>query len=164
MLSFLNKSLLFSFVFFIYATQIFAQTSEPLLSFSSFPDDIILSCNDGMPSEIEYPVVALDTLGTSCDGIQTLNYQDLTIPGDCSNTYIVQRTWSAEICGETISSVQSFTFADTTPPVIISPIDGAHVCETDLVNIYPAAQDDCQFGVSLNFENSESVPCEGVIL
>ena len=41
MLSFLNKSLLFSFVFFIYATQIFAQTSEPLLSFSSFPDDII---------------------------------------------------------------------------------------------------------------------------
>ena len=164
MLSFLSKPLLFSFVFFIYATQILAQTSEPLLSFSSFPDDIILSCNDGMPSEIEYPVVALDTLGTSCDGIQTLNYQDLTVPGECSNTHIVQRTWSAEICGETISSLQSFTFADTTPPVIISPIDGAHVCETDLVNIYPAAQDDCQFGVSLNFEDTESVPCEGVIL
>ena len=164
MLSFLNKPLLFSFVFFGLASQIFAQTSEPLLSFSSFPDDLNLSCSDGMPSEIEYPIVALDTLGTSCNGTQSLFYLDLTVPGDCPNSYVLQRTWSAEICGETISSLQSFTFSDTTPPVIIRPIDGAHLCEIDLVNIYPAAQDNCQSYVSLNFNASESIPCEGVIL
>ena len=164
MLSFLNKPLLFSFVFFGLASQILAQTSEPLLSFSSFPDDINLSCSDGMPSEIEYPIVALDTLGTSCNGTQSLFYLDLTVPGDCPNSYVLQRTWSAEICGETISSLQSFTFSDTTPPVIIRPIDGAHLCEIDLVNIYPAAQDNCQSYVSLNFNASESIPCEGVTL
>ena len=160
----LNKAFFFSFVFLGLSAHLFAQTSEPLLSFSSFPDDLTLSCNDDMPSDIEYPIVALDTLGTSCNGIQVLNYQDLTILGECPNSYMVERTWSAEICGETISALQSFTFSDTTPPVIIRPIDGAHLCETDLVNIYPAAQDDCQSYVSLNFDTSESVSCEGTIL
>jgi len=164
MLSFSNKTLFFLFIFFGLSAQIFAQNSEPLLSFSSFPDDLILSCDDDMPSDIEYPIVALDTLGTSCNGTQSLFYLDFTVQGDCLNSYVVQRTWSAEICGETISSLQSFTFADTTPPVIIRPIDGAHLCETDLVNIYPGAQDNCQSYVSLNFQASESVPCEGVIL
>ena len=159
-----NKALLFSFVFFGLSAHIFAQTSESLLSFSSFPDDLNLSCNDDMPSEIEYPIVALDTIGTSCNGIQVLNYLDVTVQGDCPNTYVVKRTWSAEICGETISALQSFTFSDFTPPVIIRPIDGAHLCETDLVNIYPAAQDDCQFLVSLNFDQADSNPCEGIIL
>ena len=75
----LNKAFFFSFVFLGLSAHLFAQNSEPLLSFSSFPDDLTLSCNDDMPSDIEYPIVALDTLGTSCNGIQVLNYQDLTI-------------------------------------------------------------------------------------
>ena len=164
MLRFSNKALFFSFIFFGLSAQIFAQTSESLLSFSSFPDDLILSCDDGMPSDIEYPVVALDTLGTSCNGTQSLIYFDLSVQGDCPNSYVIQRTWSAEICGETISSLQSFTFADTTPPEIISPIDGAHLCVTDLVNTYPAAQDNCQWTVSLNFVPTETVACEGVTI
>ena len=162
MLSFSNKKLLTSFIFLGLISQIFAQTSEPLLSFSSFPDDLNLSCNDNMPSAIEYPVVTLDTLGTFCNDTYSIFYSDNTITGECSNSYVIERLWSAEICEDTISSLQLFTFLDTTPPIIIRPLDGAHLCASDLVSIYPAAQDDCQPTLNLSFEMSESSLCEGV--
>ena len=161
--SIIAKQPIVFFLSFLFIAQIFSQNSDPLLSFSYFPSDLSLNCSDEIPSVIDYPVVLLDTTDTGCNDILTLSFDDIVVDGDCPNSYIVERVWSAGICGETISDIQTFSFVDISPPTIISPVDGSHVCETDPMSIFPAAQDNCQFTVLLNFELDETVICEGII-
>ena len=159
---FIEKQSILFFLSFLFISQIFSQTSDPLLSFSYFPSDLSLDCSDEIPSVIDYPVVLLDTADTGCNDILALSFDDIVVDGVCPNSYFVERVWSAGICGETIYDIQTFSFLDTSPPTIISPIDGSHVCETDPMNIFPAAHDNCQLTVLLYFELDETVICDGI--
>ena len=164
MLHFNTALLIFVSVLFLNLNQLSAQTTPPLLSFSDFPSDLSFSCDDDMPIDFVYPSVALDTLGAECSGTLAINYIDNTIAGNCENSHVVERVWSAEICGEIITATQLLNFDDTTPPTILGPIDGAHLCESNVVSIFPSSQDNCQATVSLLFDSVQSQYCDGIIL
>ncbi|MEO1262135.1 MAG: MopE-related protein [Bacteroidota bacterium] len=61
----------------------------------------------------------------------TIDYQDELIgpsPGDCPNLWVVERTWTVtDECGLEGKCVQTFTFTDTTDPVIDCPSDPAPI-------------------------------------
>ncbi|PCJ81458.1 MAG: hypothetical protein COA49_05020 [Bacteroidetes bacterium] len=151
-------------LFFLYRHELLAQSTTPILSFSDFPDNLYLNCDDDLPTSFAHPSVLLDTVGSMCNGTLILDYLDNNLNGDCENSFTIERVWSAEICGDVIESSQYLYFNDTTPPIILSPIDGAHVCESSFTSIYPSAQDNCQSTISLSFNSVQSQYCDGVTL
>jgi len=58
----------------------------------------------------------------NCDPVPKISYIDNTAPGNCPNTMVIARTWTAsDSCGNSSSCVQTITVSDTPPPVIICP-------------------------------------------
>ena len=64
-------------------------------------------------------------------GSVTVDYQDEIFgpePNDCPNLWVVERTWTiTDECGLKGECVQTFTFTDTTDPVISCPADPAPI-------------------------------------
>ncbi|MEM7105388.1 MAG: hypothetical protein AAF502_19785 [Bacteroidota bacterium] len=72
---------------------------------------------------IDPNVVGAPVIDENC-GMPNVTYQDvLSGPnGDCSMLWIVSRTWTVtDPCGQVNSCVQTFTFMDTTDPVVTCP-------------------------------------------
>jgi len=77
------------------------------------------------PTTIECPAVpvfATPTATDACSGVASLNYSDHDTSGPCPGTYTRTRTWTAiDGCGNTSTSDQTITVADTTPPTVTCP-------------------------------------------
>ncbi|MEZ4953746.1 MAG: MopE-related protein [Saprospiraceae bacterium] len=77
--------------------------------------------NTPQDNSISPAIYGTATASDNC-GSPTVTYQDELMgpsPANCPNLWLVKRTWTAtDACGLTDVCVQTFTFKDTTPPVI----------------------------------------------
>jgi len=84
------------------------------------PGDITIDCSASSdPSNTGTPTVNDDN-----DPNPTLTYEDEVVPGSCNNTYVINRTWTAEdVDGNTGSCLQTINVIDETAPLITCPGD-----------------------------------------
>lgn len=106
------------------------------------PADTTASC-DSIPSA---PVVTLVEACSTQNTVAVMN--ETTLPGSCPETYTIRRVWNAvNSCGDSISSTQLISVADTTNPLIL--ICAAPVTVECALNIPPpntsviSASDNC---------------------
>ncbi|MEO1260815.1 MAG: proprotein convertase P-domain-containing protein [Bacteroidota bacterium] len=137
---------------------IFTDTSPPSITCPADPVPIEWSTgfnrSEVPPNTPQDPSVAPDQYGmataTDNNGTPLISYADTLygpIPGNCPNLWILERTWTAtDACGLTDICVQTFTFTDTTDPMITCPNNISVECETDVPPFNPAdatATDNC---------------------
>jgi Bacterial Ig domain len=68
------------------------------------------------------------TATDACSGA-TVSHSDVTTAGSCPQGYTITRTWTAvDGCGNSASSVQTITVADTTDPVLTVPANTSIEC------------------------------------
>jgi large repetitive protein len=131
---------------------------------SGVPSDLALNCNQVIPAAAV--VAATD----NCDDSVVVNYNESTIFGQCPQSYVIQRTWSAvDSCGNDVSATQYITVSDTQAPVITEcPADASYDCLADVpaANIaLVSANDNCgDVTIVLYSENTDGDDCEGTIV
>ena len=91
-------------------------------------------------------------LGSAGGGSSTVTSQDVVVPGNCPQEYVIERTWTAtDDCDNTVTCLQTITVQDTTRPVISCPATATISCEdsTDPANTgTPTATDNCDPNVT----------------
>ncbi|MEX0330343.1 MAG: carboxypeptidase-like regulatory domain-containing protein, partial [Puniceicoccaceae bacterium] len=96
-------------------------TTAPVLF--GVPNDVTVEC-DSVPTKAT-GVTALD----NCDNDVTITYGEVRTDGDCPQSYILTRTWTATDCaGNSSSESQVITVQDTTAPVLSLPGDKTFEC------------------------------------
>ncbi|MBK7342074.1 MAG: hypothetical protein IPJ06_02505 [Saprospiraceae bacterium] len=95
------------------------------------PADIVIECDDEIDPSINLSLGSA-TATDNCDEVIeiTIDYTDITGPGNCPGESVITRTWTAtDICGNSASCDQILTLEDTTPPVwSTAPADDAVEC------------------------------------
>ena len=83
----------------------------------SCPADTTIECDESTdPNDTGFAAVT-----DECDLNPAVTFSDVTIPGECSQEFTIERTWTAtDYCENTSSCVQTIEVVDTTPPVISS--------------------------------------------
>jgi gliding motility-associated-like protein len=83
------------------------------------PANINISCEDSdTPANTGSPT----NISDNCVPNPIITFIDVIIPGTCSNTYTIQRTWTAtDSCGNERDHVQFINVSDMTNPVISTP-------------------------------------------
>ena len=128
-------------------------TISPTIVF--MPNDTTLTC-DGVAKD------TFPTIVDACDGVLTnLTVRDSTNRSQDSlscdfHNYNLFRIWTTEDrCGNTISTTQTITFADTIPPEIIGENPIALDCDVNLDdnNLFISVIDDCS-AVTTTFQDS----------
>ena len=120
-------------------------TQEPNLS--GVPSDISVSCN-------QVPTAAQPTATDNCDPNVEILFSEIRTDGDCIDSYVLIRTWTAvDDCGNEASQSQIITVEDTEGPVISGvPNDEIVECDAIPVPAQPTATDDCDADVEITFE------------
>jgi large repetitive protein len=99
-------------------TKVFTITTgdniNPVLS--GVPADVSVECS-------AVPVVPTTvTASDNCDSQPQIALAETRTNGNCANSYLLTRTWTAtDKAGNTVSKSQKITVTDTTPPVITPP-------------------------------------------
>jgi hypothetical protein len=71
------------------------------------------------------------TATDSCDPNPLIIYADTEAPGDCPNTKVITRTWTAsDSCGNAASCAQKITVGDITPPTLQCPPTATVECNS----------------------------------
>ena len=96
-------------------------------------EDLAVQCSDDVPTLSE--ITALD----NCSGVVIGTPTEEIVPGDCPNSFTVNRTWTfTDECGNTSITSQVITVNDTEAPVPpVAPANIAVQCADDV----PAAED-----------------------
>jgi len=82
-------------------------TEVPVLA--GIPANVVMECSENIPA---VPVV---TATDNCGDEVILQFNETTIQGDCTNRFIITRTWTAEDdCGNSAVGVQLITIEDNT--------------------------------------------------
>jgi large repetitive protein len=128
------------------------------------PADAAYSCEDEIPAPAD--VTATD----NCTDDVVVSFNETIIPGDCPQSYVIERTWSAtDNCDNTVSATQYITVSDELAPVITEcPADASYDCLADV----PAADaslvsatDNCgNVTIVLFSEVTDGDECEGTIV
>ena len=117
------------------------------------PADITAECDEQIS-----PSFASAT--DNCDLAVDITFEDVTVNDACPQ--VVERTWTAtDDCGNTATCVQTFTFVDTTPPMITCPADVSAECGDMYDAGMATATDACDAVVDVTFTDvtvSESCP------
>ncbi len=91
-----------------------------------FPYDITVSC-DSVPDPFE-PEVA-----DNCDSEIDIDYSEQEIAGTCEGDYTLIRSWIwIDDCDNEVSSFQTITVQDNTPPTFSVPVDITLSCVSDI--------------------------------
>ncbi len=123
--------------------------------FIDFPADITVSC-DAYPVEI--PVLSgVD----NCEGeVIVVGPEDLMIPGDCPNEYIIERTWGAiDICGNRTDRTWTITIIDEEAPMFEGLPAAELTVECDMVPeaAEVSVSDNCSAIENIAFDYSEEL-------
>ena len=114
------------------------------------PADITVNC-DNVP-EPDPNVWAED----NCKSYQTVYPADVIFPGNCPNSYVIERTWwSQDGCGNISWATQIITLIDTTAPVL-SEMPASFYAECDDIPVAPLviALDDCNDEVAVIYNET----------
>ncbi len=128
-------------------------TTNPILS--SVPADITVECDD-------IPAVVNPTANDNCDIDVIVSLIETTVPGNCTDSYTILRTWTAEDnCGNSASTVQEVTVIDTTEPILSGiPNDTIVQCGEIPAIAVPVATDNCDDIVDIVYsEQVDSTAC-----
>lgn len=104
------------------------------------PADVTLEC----PANTEPEATGTATATDNCDSKPSVTYHD-AVSGSCQR--VIERRWTAvDMAGNSVSSIQTITVVDTTPPTIKCPADVTLECPADTsvaANGTAAATDTC---------------------
>ncbi|MFN0136844.1 MAG: choice-of-anchor tandem repeat NxxGxxAF-containing protein [Phycisphaerae bacterium] len=96
---------------------------------------------------------AVETCSTA-----TVNYSDVTTPGDCPQESTITRTWTAvDECGNSSSGTQTINIVDTQPPSISVPAGATVECGEPTspdVTGSATANDACEGAVTVSFSDA----------
>lgn len=115
--------------------------------FTSFPDDITVSCEN-------VPMPATPLASDNCTDNPLISYNGETrLDGPCPHTYTLKRQWTAvDKCLNTASAVQNITVQDLSAPVFtFVPADVTVSCESVPPVGTPTAVDNCDADVSIQY-------------
>jgi len=99
-----------------------------------------------------------------------VTFTDTLLPGSCFDSYLLQRTWQAtDLCGQTVSKVQTIFVNDVTPPTLSAPpadisVKCGHVPPADTNAV--TALDNCDpIGTTsiVVFDTPPNAPCGSTI-
>jgi hypothetical protein len=98
----------------------FIDDTPPIIA--DVPEDQMISCTD--PIDPASMVTVID----ACDDEPVITFEENIIPGDCANSYSIQRTWTAtDACGNTASATQLIDVIDDTAPVFDAILEDLEV-------------------------------------
>ncbi|MEQ1744487.1 MAG: SdrD B-like domain-containing protein, partial [Saprospiraceae bacterium] len=124
------------------AGQIISIQDKVAPSFTSFPSNVTVQCNQTPPA-VANPVAA-----DGCGGQVSVTYLgQVRTNGSCLNNYLLTRTWrAADLCGNSTTRAQVITVQDTQAPNFTStPANVTVVCAPNCVPPPPVvtATDNC---------------------
>jgi large repetitive protein len=128
------------------------------------PADAAYSCEDEIPAPAD--VTATD----NCTDDVVVSFNETIIPGDCPQSYVIERTWSAtDNCDNTVSATQYITVSDELAPVITEcPADASYDCLADVpaadVSLVSATDNCGNVTIVLHSEITDGDECEGTIV
>ena len=94
------------------ATFTLTDTTAPTFN-EALPADETVQC-DAVPTA---PTLTATDL---CSTTATVSYSETSTPGSCTNSYTLQRTWTAsDACDNEVSHVQTLSVIDTTDPLAV---------------------------------------------
>jgi len=142
------------------AVQTITITDETAPVLANLPVDATVECD-------EIPDAANVTATDDCDTAPTVEVEDTRVDGDCENSYVLTRTWTAtDACGNSTQGTQVIVINDTTDPVLANvPADITINCGEDLpASDGATATDNCDSEVEISIEDVESAngDCEGL--
>ena len=116
---------------------------------SNLPADATIQCDTIPP--------AIDPIATdNCDADVEITLTEVTIPGACTGSFTITRTWTAtDNCGNSVSWIQTILADDLTAPVITGvPPDQTVLCDSIPIAGVPDASDNCDSDVQISFDES----------
>jgi len=124
--------------------------TDPVFDVSSLPQSTTLQCSDPIPALEDIILTATDNCSDVNDIIITATEEITNQNDECSNNYIITRTWIASDCaGNEDEHVQVITVEDNTDPVFdVSSLPQNTVVECDqdipaLEDVILTATDNC---------------------
>src|SRR6185369_13581203 len=126
------------------------------------PADITLECTVAPTIDITGLATATDT----CSAITNISFVDAFATTNCTGKGMILRTWSAmDSCGNSNGCVQTISFKDTVPPVIVCPADITLECTvapTTEITGRATATDTCSVITNISFVDAYcSTNCTG---
>ncbi len=102
------------------------------------------------------PVPIAPAYTDNCDPAPTVALLEEIIPGDCPQSYTIQRVWLAsDACGNTASDTLYITVSDNTPPSLLNlPADTIIACGESTNQPLVSVLDNCDPTASLEFYES----------
>lgn len=92
-------------------TIVVQDTTDPVIT---CPADVTVECDQDSSPAGTGSATATD----NCTASPVITSSDNIIPGSCTNTFTIERTWTAtDECGNTATCLQTINVEDTTPPV-----------------------------------------------
>ncbi len=121
-------------------------TTAPTIA--GVPNDLTLECDEAIPNP------ANPTATDDCDNNVNLSFEETSAPGDCPNSTIITRTWTAtDFCNNQTTETQIITIDDNTDPIFTSiPLSITVSCDEipDVTTLI--ATDNCDDDVTITFE------------
>lgn len=124
--------------------------------FSSFPSDQTSTCQ-------LIPIVVNPAISDICDPSPSLTFSELKIPGNCANTYTIQRTWiAADKCGNTNIKTQNIQIKDEEKPKILNlPLNVTVNCDQIPLAVVLQVIDNCDLNPNIQFTETKDPNCIG---
>jgi hypothetical protein len=136
----------------------FTCDGDPINPVTTCPDDITRECSESTDPSITGTATATD----NCDSDPAITHIDSIIPGICTQTYDIERTWTAtDDCGNSDSCVQTINVEDTTAPVLSDiPADITVECDAVPDPATVTSTDNCDTSPTIDFtENRTDGSC-----
>ncbi len=133
------------------AFDITVNDNQPPAFNESLPANETVTCDN-------IPVAATLTASDNCDDDATVTFSETRTDGDCPNSYLLIRTWTAtDATGNSITHSQSLTVEDKTPPEFVEALPGNQTvaCALDIpAPTILTATDNCDDGVEVQFSET----------
>lgn len=123
--------------------------------FIACPQSVTLQCDVFNAGVVPGPATASD----SCDqAVPIISSQDATDPGDCADSFVVTRTWTAMDSGNNPSTCdQTITVVDTTNPEPTCPATEITIeCNVAVPAFNPSFDDNCDASVGTQFQQNQT--------
>jgi len=123
-------------------------STNPVLT--NIPADETVEC-DAVP-EFSFNVTATD----NCDADVTIEFNEERNDGDCQDSYVLTRTWTAsDNCGNLTQGIQVVVVQDNTPPVLTNLPPDLTFNESDgFDTTFPIPTDNCAANPTLTVEDA----------